>query len=299
MHMYINVSVLPTTKEEENSMPFPWSDSLGLQYDELFTDMKQTFDERSCLLAVHRGWKGGIHVQSCGHHMHYDCRTSYCETQRHQDRNPRDAQTLDFERGEFICPMCRQVANALLPVPPDPPEFPICFDNQAAKISAVASRIHGLLGEETLLMSPGPTPLRSEMSKIMEVFTRTAIPRDRLEGEARFPENAAMFISSIARTNLECDLVQRGGTLVRGRGFADMVAALNAGVASSSSVAGSSTGATPKSSRMTYESNRNKFCFGELFCFICELIPYMYIFQIWKKCVRILMYNFILFFQSP
>ena len=33
---------------------------------------------------------------------------------------PRDA-TLDFENGEFICPMCRQVANALLPVPPDAP----------------------------------------------------------------------------------------------------------------------------------------------------------------------------------
>ena len=47
----------------------------------------------------------------------------------------------------------------------------------------------------------GPTPLRSEMSKIMEVFTRTAIPRDRLEGSP-YPENAAMFISSIARTNL-------------------------------------------------------------------------------------------------
>ena len=65
-------------------------------------------------------------------------------------------------------------------------------------------------------------------------------------------------------STIECDLVQRGGTLVRGRGFADMVAALNAGVASSSSAAGSSTGTTPKSSKMTYENFRNKFCFGKL-----------------------------------
>ena len=76
MHMYNNVSVLPTTREEENSMPFPWSDSLGLQYDELLTNLKQAFDEKSCLLAMHSGWKGGIHVQSCGHHMHYDCQES-------------------------------------------------------------------------------------------------------------------------------------------------------------------------------------------------------------------------------
>ena len=263
-HESTNHLVLPTTTEEEDSMPPSWSDSLGLQYDDLFAEMNKTFDSQSCLLALHRGWKGGIHVQSCGHHMHYDCRTSYCETLRHQDRNPREHQTLDFERGEFICPMCRQVANALLPVPPDPPEFPVCSNPQEQN-RVVASKIRKLLGEETLLMSQGPTPLKSEMSKIMEVFTRTAHLRDRLENSP-YPENAAMFISSIARTNLECDLVQRGGTLVRGRGFADMVAALNAGVASGSSsssmAAGSSTGATPKSSKTTYESNRNKFCFG-------------------------------------
>ena len=86
--------------------------------------------------------------------MHYDCRTSYLETLRHQDRNPRETQTLDFERGEFICPMCRQVANALLPVPPDAPEFPVCSNHQE-KSATIASKIHGLLGEETLLMSPG------------------------------------------------------------------------------------------------------------------------------------------------
>ena len=72
--------------------------------------------------------------------------------------------------------------------------------------------------------------------------------------DSPYPQNAAMFISSIARTNLECDIVQRGGTLVQGRGFADMVAA-----ASSSSA----SGATPKAS---FDSNRNKFCFGKILC---------------------------------
>ena len=59
---------------------------LGLKYDELFQEMNQIYDSTSCLLAVHRGWKGGIHIQSCGHHMHYDCRSSYCETLRSQSR---------------------------------------------------------------------------------------------------------------------------------------------------------------------------------------------------------------------
>ena len=85
---------------------------------------------------------------------------------------PRDA-TLDFENGEFICPMCRQVANALLPVPPDAPPYPLSHSysqsSSSSKIRQIALNIHDLLGQETLLMSDGPTPLKSEMSKIVQV----------------------------------------------------------------------------------------------------------------------------------
>ena len=53
-HESNNHLVLPTTQEEEDSMPPSWSDSLGLQYDEVFTEMNKAFDSQSCLLAVHR-----------------------------------------------------------------------------------------------------------------------------------------------------------------------------------------------------------------------------------------------------
>ena len=245
-HESTNHLVLPTTEEEQN-LPKPWEDSLGKQYDELFNVMNQTYDSHSCLLAVHRGWKAGIHIQSCGHHMHYDCRSSYCETLRHQPRAPRDVPSPDFDRGELTCPMCRQMANALLPVPPDAPQFPVSLMSSYT-ISDIAVKINELLGKETLMMSM--TPLRSEMSKIVQVFTKTAPPPQLSLEENPYPINAAMFISSIARTNLECDIVQRGGTLVQGRGFAEMVAASGS----------SSSGATPKA---TFESSRNKFCFGK------------------------------------
>jgi len=270
-HESTNHLVLPTTEEEEKEeLPPSWSDSLGLQYDQLFQDMNQTYDSTSCLLAVHRGWKGGIHIQSCGHHMHYDCRSSYCETLRSTLRpGPRDA-TLDFENGEFICPMCRQVANALLPVPPDAPPYPLSHSSQSSssKIRQIALNIHDLLGQETLLMSDGPTPLKSEMSKIVQVFTRTAPPPQLSLEDSPYPQNAAMFISSIARTNLECDIVQRGGTLVQGRGFADMVAAFNKA---------STSGATPKVAKMTFDSNRNKFCF----------VPLMHVLAIHMKVMMV------------
>ena len=70
--------------------------------------------------------------------------------------------------------MCRQVANALLPVPPDAPPYPLSHSSQSSssKIRQIALNIHDLLGQETLLMSDGPTPLKSEMSKIVQVLRK-------------------------------------------------------------------------------------------------------------------------------
>ena len=72
--------------------------------------------------------------------------------------------------------MCRQVANALLPVPPDAPPYPLSHSysqsSSSSKIRQIALNIHDLLGQETLLMSDGPTPLKSEMSKIVQVIIK-------------------------------------------------------------------------------------------------------------------------------
>ena len=72
--------------------------------------------------------------------------------------------------------MCRQVANALLPVPPDAPPYPLSHSysqsSSSSKIRQIALNIHDLLGQETLLMSDGPTPLKSEMSKIVQVLRK-------------------------------------------------------------------------------------------------------------------------------
>ena len=166
---------------------------------------------------------------------------------------------MDFERDEFICPMCRQVDNALLTVPADPPHYPL----STGLTTDLALKIHGLLNERPM-MSDGPSALKNEMSNIIRLFVNTATPAGT---GSTYPENAAMFISSIARTNLECDIVQRGGTLVQGRGFAEMVAASGASASStaSSSEPSTSTGATPRTTARstTFESNRNKFCFGK------------------------------------
>ena len=59
-------------------------------------------------MSMTKGVKSGVHIQSCGHHMHYTCRKSYCDTLKQANRLPRE-QPLDTESGEFICPVCRLV----------------------------------------------------------------------------------------------------------------------------------------------------------------------------------------------
>ena len=134
-------------------------DSLGTEYQYRFLELLQEFNPKSVFLSVHHSWKGGIHVQSCGHHMHFDCRQSYCETLKQQMRVTRD-QALDTDAGDFICPVCRQMANGLLPVPPPPALVPANSVVSAASPPAenrrrIASKIHQLLGEETVHLVSG------------------------------------------------------------------------------------------------------------------------------------------------
>ena len=51
------------------------------------------FSKPMALMSVTKGVRGGVHIQSCGHHMHYNCRQSYCDTLKQSgSRVPREHQ---------------------------------------------------------------------------------------------------------------------------------------------------------------------------------------------------------------
>jgi len=57
--------------------------------------------------------------QSCGHQMHWSCFERYFTwlTSCHAQRLPFDGETLiDVTHGEFLCPVCRRMANIVIPV---------------------------------------------------------------------------------------------------------------------------------------------------------------------------------------
>ena len=70
-----------------------------------------------CFLPANLDSGANLHVQSCGHHIHASCFNSYTMTLTH-NQTLREQQRLDSKSGLFLCPLCRQMGNALLPILP-------------------------------------------------------------------------------------------------------------------------------------------------------------------------------------
>ncbi|XP_042476695.1 E3 ubiquitin-protein ligase PRT6-like [Macadamia integrifolia] len=64
----------------------------------------------------------GIHISSCGHAVHQECRDRYLLSlkERYNRRLVFEGgQIVDPDQGEFLCPVCRRLANSVLPALPD------------------------------------------------------------------------------------------------------------------------------------------------------------------------------------
>nr|XP_032821084.1 E3 ubiquitin-protein ligase UBR2-like isoform X2 [Petromyzon marinus] len=72
-------------------------------------------------LLVTAGLPVGVHSGSCGHVMHAHCWQRYYEpTQVRERRQFRQRMPMDTETGEFLCPLCEGISNAVVPVLPAP-----------------------------------------------------------------------------------------------------------------------------------------------------------------------------------
>ncbi|CAH0715854.1 unnamed protein product, partial [Brenthis ino] len=174
----------------------------------LHDELQQHFERDSWVLSVSVGWEGGVAAQSCGHHLHLRCLRAYL----HSLAAPQRPHNLHVERGEFLCPLCRQLANSVLPLapppprasPPPPPPPPHDFLAQADHVLEMLERRHP---------PPPPSRLSEAMGKAMEDMTAMAGGKLK-QRYGSSPAAIFTFVASLVRTNLECELVQRGGSLV-------------------------------------------------------------------------------------
>ncbi|CAG9786509.1 unnamed protein product [Diatraea saccharalis] len=114
-------------------------------------DLHAHFDQESWLLSVNVGWEGGVHVASCGHHLHLRCLQLYLRALA----APQRPHNLHVDRGEFLCPVCRQLANTVLPRAPPPPPPPPTPAPAPAPATSDADQVRQMLATRA------PPPVRT------------------------------------------------------------------------------------------------------------------------------------------
>uniref|UniRef100_A0A8C3D924 E3 ubiquitin-protein ligase n=1 Tax=Corvus moneduloides TaxID=1196302 RepID=A0A8C3D924_CORMO len=199
---------LPTTEEEQI---YPW-DTCAALHDVRLTTLQRYFKDSSCLQAVSIGWEGGVYVQTCGHTLHIDCHKSYMESLR----NDQVLQGFSVDKGEFTCPLCRQFANSVLPCyPGNNMERSVWQSHSNKCMQDLVQEVEDL--QEQLGTFPSETNLSKEMESVMKDIKSTTQKKytdySKTPGS---PDNDFLFMYSVARTNLELELVHRGGNLCSG-----------------------------------------------------------------------------------
>ncbi|KAK9883218.1 hypothetical protein WA026_001407 [Henosepilachna vigintioctopunctata] len=199
---------LPVSDEEK--LLLRRDDTLASEFDRRIEELDRHFDPQSWFLSVNSGWDGGVHVQTCGHHLHLDCLNAYLRSLRSQQRQP----SLSPEKGEYLCPLCRQLANSVLPLSPQLGECSQIVRSRPTCMAQVLDELSDFLRESD--PKPNVSTMSEAIGKAMEDMSSCTQlkPIFKLQNDKPTPHSLFLFITSIARTNLEVELIQRGGSLV-------------------------------------------------------------------------------------
>ncbi|KAI5710044.1 hypothetical protein M8J76_006269 [Diaphorina citri] len=214
--------LLPTSDEERQNLRR--DETLACEFDKRVEELERNFERYSWLVSMNLGWEGGVHVQTCGHHLHLDCLSSYLNSLRGQQSTR-----------EYTCPLCRQLANSVLPLPPQLGETTSLIPSKEADMTSIINAMSKLMKEnieeniqraqkeadsEPLEELEPKSNLMKAMTKAMQDMTNSTYPKFKHKQTHDSPfsihhsHTLFLFVNSIARTNLEIELVQRGGTLV-------------------------------------------------------------------------------------
>ena len=191
---------LKLPNSEEEVMVLQRRSTLAKCMEDRIDVLDQHFDKNSWLNSINIGWVGGVHVQSCGHYLHIDCHKSYMQSLRgvQQVQN-----RFGIEQGEYSCPLCRQMANSVLPINPTMGEVGAIVKCRPNDINAVATEILDLLSN----VSPPDSEFLKSLGTAIEDLTKATGPQFRNIRTTPSHQSLFLFLCSIARTNLESDLL--------------------------------------------------------------------------------------------
>ncbi|ALC48650.1 CG42593 [Drosophila busckii] len=204
---------LPLPLNDENRGNLAMTTRLSTEFYRRTEQLSHKFGDESWYLSNNMACDNGVHVQSCGHHVHLTCLEAYLKTLYTTSR------PSSQDRGEFYCPVCRQLSNSVLPLSPqlDRPANLVRAGNPP--FEEIVADLTQLIKENAKMpvninpyMSENPTKLTEAMGHAMEVMT--TISQRKVKCNNITFRKLFIFVTSIARTNLEAEIIQRGGSLV-------------------------------------------------------------------------------------
>ncbi|KAL4222682.1 E3 ubiquitin-protein ligase ubr3 [Mactra antiquata] len=164
------------------------------------------FEESSCQTSVNIGWDGGVLVQTCGHYLHLDCHTSYVASLLGQTGH----NNLMVNKGEYSCPLCLQLSNSVIPILPEENKYtltkPVSHDPRQ-----MVRDLADMMVRRSI--TPGAPSVTKAMGSMMEDLTNATYSAFKTYTNSQTSESVLLFVCSVARTNLEVELLQRNGEL--------------------------------------------------------------------------------------
>lgn len=203
---------------------------LATEFTRRTESLTYLFGDESWSLTNNNSFDTGVYVQSCGHYVHLKCHEAYLRSLSSSSSQRQQ----NLEQGEFLCPVCRQLSNSVLPL-----------SSQTEKPSSVVRiaepTYESLLNELTTLIRENERPpvnlnaiefrrfvysllfstAQASMqatTKLFEAMGRAFVDmtksthRNLQRPEPTF-RRIFLFVTSVARTNLEAEIIQRGGSL--------------------------------------------------------------------------------------
>lgn len=186
--------------------------SMSQEFNRRIELMSEAYGKESWYFGQNLGWEGGVHVQSCGHHVHLTCHDAY----RHSLFTSQRPQNLMIERGEFLCPFCRQLSNCVLPLGSQKESVLRRGSSGGGQRQQQQQfKFFELVHELRVIFmnsSPvAPTRRSDAIRRAMDVMTESI----QQQHNRVLPniQHTMLLPLSIARTNLEAEVIQRGGSL--------------------------------------------------------------------------------------
>lgn len=146
-----------------------------------------------------------MYIQSCSHNVHLNCQDAYLKS-LYTSQRPAN---LNVERGEFFCPVCRQLANSVLPLSPQLDRLTPMVRIPTPPFSTLVMELMHLIKENK--RPPTTTKFYEAMGRAMECMTNST--QRTIKKHEPTAQSLFSFVISIARTNLENEVIQRGGSL--------------------------------------------------------------------------------------